>query len=252
MGKLIDLTGMKFDKLTVMRRVEDYIDPSGKPLIMWECECECGNKTIVRGVSLRHHHTKSCGCLKNEAGEKIRKKLKKYNKYDLSGDFGIGYTFKGEFFYFDLEDYDLIKNYCWYTNNDGYIVTHAIDDLGYVSQNLKISFHRLVTSAPDGMSVDHINHVKYDNRKKNLRVITQQQNTINKGISKNNKSGTPGVFYQKFNNKWKATICINRKQIILGTFTSKEDAIKARKEAEEKYFGEYSYDNSMKGDENNE
>ena len=45
---------------------------------------------------------------------------------------------------------------------------------------------------------------------------------------------------------------VNKKKIDLGVFENKEDTIKARKEAEDKYYGEYSYDNSMKGDENNE
>ena len=38
--------------------------------------------------------------------------FKKYNTYDLSGEYGIGYTSKGEEFYFDLDDYDKIKDYC--------------------------------------------------------------------------------------------------------------------------------------------
>ena len=39
---------------------------------------------------------------------------KKYNKYDItSHDYGIGWTYDGYEFYFDLLDYDLIKNYCW-------------------------------------------------------------------------------------------------------------------------------------------
>ena len=38
----------------------------------------------------------------------------KTNKYDLSGEYGIGYDSNGQKFYFDLEDYDKIKNYCWY------------------------------------------------------------------------------------------------------------------------------------------
>ena len=41
------------------------------------------------------------------------KKIKKYNTYDLSGEYGIGYTTKGEKFLFDLEDYEKIKDYCW-------------------------------------------------------------------------------------------------------------------------------------------
>ena len=52
--------------------------------------------------------------------------------------------------------------------------------------------------------------------------------------------------------KWIANIRIDGKTKYLGCYEDKEDAIKARKEAEDKYYGEYSYDNSMKGDENNE
>ena len=46
--------------------------------------------------------------------------------------------------------------------------------------------------------------------------------------------------------QWRAEIKINIKTIYLGFFNNKDDAIAARKSAEEKYFGEYSYDNSMK------
>ena len=45
---------------------------------------------------------------------------------------------------------------------------------------------------------------------------------------------------------WVAYISINYKQITLGYFHDFNDAVKARKQAEEKYFGEYSYDNSIK------
>ena len=42
---------------------------------------------------------------------------KKYNKYDLSGEYGIGWTSNtNQEFYFDLEDYDKIKDYCWIYN----------------------------------------------------------------------------------------------------------------------------------------
>ncbi|WP_368488451.1 hypothetical protein [Clostridium sp. BJN0013] len=37
----------------------------------------------------------------------------KYNTYDLTGEYGIGYDAKGNIFYFDLEDYDRIKDFYW-------------------------------------------------------------------------------------------------------------------------------------------
>ena len=62
---------------------------------MCKCKCDCGNYKNINYYSLVHNLTKSCGCLHNEI---IKECNKKYNKYDLSGDFGIGYTFKGEEF----------------------------------------------------------------------------------------------------------------------------------------------------------
>lgn len=81
MSKLIDLTGQKFGKLTVLGRGPDYIQSSGKKIVQWECECECidpetqlHKKVLVRSSNLRNGHTKSCGCLiKEKAREKCFK-----------------------------------------------------------------------------------------------------------------------------------------------------------------------------------
>lgn len=63
MAKVKELTGQKFGKLTVIKRVGN--DKFGLPL--WECECECGSIAIVSGQRLREGRTKSCGCFKKEA-----------------------------------------------------------------------------------------------------------------------------------------------------------------------------------------
>ena len=98
----------------------------------------------------------------------------------------------------------------------------------------------------DKYVVDHINHDTYDNRKKNLRVITQSQNIMNSKLQKNNKSGISGVYFDDDYKRWMARITKNREVILLGSFANYNDAVEARRSAEEKYFGEYSYDNSMK------
>ena len=49
------------------------------------------------------------------------------NVYDLSGEYGIGYTLKGEPFWFDLEDYDLIKDYCWHYTQKNKIETTNVE-----------------------------------------------------------------------------------------------------------------------------
>lgn len=78
MGAFIDLTGKKFNRLTVIERVEKR----GKEYY-WKCKCECGNEVIVRGASLREGRTKSCGCLKKESDRKPKGNVKDEigNKY---------------------------------------------------------------------------------------------------------------------------------------------------------------------------
>jgi hypothetical protein len=88
---------------------------------------------------------------------------------------------------------------------------------------------------PDG-DIDHKNRIRSDNRIQNLRVVTHKQNMENKSISSNNKSGHPGVFWDKVRKKWKAKLGHLRQHIHLGYFVSLEDAVKARKSAEVKYF----------------
>jgi len=102
--------------------------------------------------------------------------------------------------------------------------------------------HRLVMNCPEDMDVDHIFHNTWDNRKEFLRIVTESQNQMNKTITINNTSGVPGVCMDK--NKWRARIRVNNKEIHLGYFINKEDAIKARKQGEEKYFGEYAFKNN--------
>ena len=62
MGKVIDITGQKFNRLTVLERSL----PNQNHLAMWKCKCDCGTEVIVAGTLLRNGHTKSCGCLQKE------------------------------------------------------------------------------------------------------------------------------------------------------------------------------------------
>lgn len=116
---------------------------------------------------------------------------------------------------------------------DGYLVAGEINN-----GRKMILMHQLISGKK---YQDHINGNKMDDRKDNLRDATHSQNNMNKGIQKNNTSGTTGVVFDKRRNKWCAQIKINKKNIRLGYYIDKNNAIKARKEAEEKYFGEFAY-----------
>ena len=163
---------------------------------------------------------------------------KKYNQYNLKGRYGIGYTSKGEEFYFDLEDYDKIKDYCWYVENGcGRVVANIYFD----HKNHQIKLHRLILDFPDlSFEIDHVNRNMKDNRKENLRTCTHKQNRRNNNIRKGNKSGFLGVAFDVSRNKWKAEIMVDYRGLFLGRYNDINDAIIARLNAERKYFGEFS------------
>lgn len=68
MSELKDLTGQTFGRLKIVKRAPDYIQPNGRRRVMWECVCNCPNKTIcvVRGEDLRSGNSQSCGCYQKE------------------------------------------------------------------------------------------------------------------------------------------------------------------------------------------
>lgn len=232
----MNLTGRVFDRLTVIKRVEDIVYPNGRKVPQWLCECSCDEKTniIVCQDSLLNKRCRSCGCLKRET---TSKRFKKYNTYNLSGEYGVDYTQKEEEFYFDLEDYDKIKDYCWCINQDGYVF----------NSGSRIFMHRLVTDCPQNMFVDHRHgeESRNDNRKTNLRICTVQENNRNHKICERNTSGVTGVSFDKTRNKWEASIKFNNKNY-KKRFDSFDDAVTQRKKWEDEFFGEYSYYNSQK------
>ena len=207
--------------------------------LYWLCECSCENCTTryVNGSSLRNGSSKSCGCLNREISAQMCKDRSTSNKYDLSGEYGIGWTDSGSEFYFDLEDYDKIKQYHWHLDKYGYVVA-CVD-------NTTVKMHRIVTNCPSDYDVDHRYHKLNDNRKSQLRICKHQNNTMNTKIPSNNTSGVKGVCWDKSRNLWEAYIKINQRKKHLGRFINFQDAVNARKQAENELFGEFSYENSM-------
>lgn len=144
-------------------------------------------------------------------------------------DYGILYLDNVEF-YFDIEDLPLIQSRNWYKDKDGYLVSCYY----YAGQRRFVRFHRIVMNAKEDEVVDHINHNRTDNRKRNLRVCKRAENDRNRGLYATNTSGISGVHFDKKRNKWIASITYNRRRIFIGRFLHKEEAIRARllKEAE--------------------
>lgn len=90
---------------------------------------------------------------------------------------------------------------------------------------------------PDGFTLDRINNdLNYSPENCRWADVTTQR--FNRRLFKNNTSGVTGVSYHKGKSKWCSMISVNKKTIHLGTFADIEQAIDARKSAEEKYYGE--------------
>lgn len=232
-----DLTGQQFGRLLVIQQIDDYIAPNGKHYARWLCRCSCADKkeVSVTGNNLTSGNIQSCGCLfKETLIERNKQTKKKYNQYNYSKEYGIGYCSNtGNEFYFDWDDFDVIKEYCWneHIKTNGYHVLEAPN--GESGKN--ISMAQLLGCK----GYDHKNRNTLDNRRENLRPAIQKENVRNKSIQKNNTSGVTGVSYLQDSGKWRARITYNEKEIYLGSYIIKEDAIYARLKAEKEYFGEF-------------
>jgi hypothetical protein len=144
---------------------------------------------------------------------------------------------KGKFAIVDDEDFEWLNQWKWQLSWNGYAIRHKHIRLGlhkYTSEIVRM--HRLINKTPLGNLTDHINRDKLDNRKINLRNANKSINSINRDRPSNNKSGIRGVYWDKFNNKWRAELKINGIKKSLGRFFDKRDAVLARKEAERIYY----------------
>ena len=233
---IMDLTGKRFGRLTVLEIGKPRYQPSGTKRIFCKCQCDCGKIKEIEGQSLRDGKTTSCGCYRSEHNREFQLKT---NVYDLTGEYGICYFNNGGQFIFDLEDYDKIKNYTWSRRNEGYAGCTRKEN----GKPRIYNAYRIIMGVEDSkLEVDHINGDKWDNRKCNLRIVTHADNTKNRKLDKRNKSGYTGVKETK-TGTWNAQIYCDGKRINLGTYKTKEEAVKARKAGEEKYFGKFAHEN---------
>jgi len=126
------------------------------------------------------------------------------------------------------------------TKRDGY---YRID-LHKKKAKQSFAIHRLVAmtfidNKHNKPFVDHQNNNKTDNNVKNLRFVTNQENSFNASLSKSNTSGVKGVIYNKRDRKWEARIYLNGKQHFIGNYKTLEEAKSARSKKAQKLFGEY-------------
>lgn len=121
----------------------------------------------------------------------------------------------------------------------GYIkVTHSYEGKSHSLQAHVLVWFLVYGEMPNGV-VDHIDGDGYNNRLGNLRLATYSQNRMNSKVRSDNGSKVTGVYWRADMSKWRAEISYKGKKYHLGFFETKDEAAKARKDAEIEMFGEF-------------
>lgn len=137
----------------------------------------------------------------------------------------------------DDEDYPHISSFKWFLNGKaGYAVRNgwSMDK----KKRMPIYMHREILRAPKGTLVDHIDRNRLCNVRANLRFSDKSRNAHNQGPISRASSGVRGVYWVKRRSKYSVRIKYYGRELSLGYFFDKNDAVFARKAAELLYYPE--------------
>ena len=205
-----DISGMRSGKLVAIERTSEKRHGS----YLWRCRCDCGQETLVESYRIRRQLTKSCGCSR-----------KGQHMAEIAGQkFGLLTALK-------RTDRKRGSNYLWECRCE-------CGSTVYVTANSLISGNTKSCGCT---------------RKKNIREMHEKKGIItdhltlvegtciekieNQSLRRDNSSGCIGVHAR--GNRWVASIGFKKKNYYLGIYSRLEDAVRARKDAEERLYGEF-------------
>lgn len=213
MGKLQDLTGQRFGRLTVLSRADDYVSPAGKRTVRWLCRCDCGKEVIMLRNTLTQ--AQSCGCIRAEKSTASMR--------DLTGQRFGRWTV--------LEKAPLngprsngLKT-GWRCKCD--CGTERVIAAKNLLNGESLSCGCLRTEAAVARVKDGVLQQYGGTTVSKLRQ---------RGPTAGNKTGVRGVYWSNSEQCYVAKIGIRGKSITIGRFASLEKAAEARRSAEKKYF----------------
>lgn len=130
---------------------------------------------------------------------------------------------QGHYTWVDQTDAAWACESSWYFSN-GYARRAIWDGQQYHWEYL----HRALLNAPDGAVVDHINHDKLDNRRANLRLLTNAANVDHRrGANSNSSTGARGVFWDRRRQAYFVQRATKGQRAWAGYFTQLADAVEA-------------------------
>lgn len=203
----VDLSGNVYGRLTVTAEAERL---PGKKGAHWICRCECGNTVTVSAYNLKRGHTKSCGCIKSP---------------DLTGSVFGKLTVLGKSDKRRSRSNGTVP--MWECRCECGAITYRTADILNMRESSMCSAcaakytaeaARACAGYVDGTMLSRIIHPK---------------------VTAANSSGYCGVYYDKNVKKYRAQLKFKGKVMKFGSYAKLEDAVAARKKAEEKYFGEF-------------
>lgn len=148
--------------------------------------------------------------------------------------------FKGMFTMVDDDVYDYLNQWRWGIDIGSYVIRNKYLYRKNGKNISKLIFiHHIIKGRKEGYDIDHINGNRLDNRIENLRFATRSQNKMNAKVYKNNKLGLKGVHFVEKTHKFRASITLNKKKSMLGTFKTKEEAARAYDKKAKELFGEF-------------
>lgn len=212
-----DLTGRRFGRLMVLGPdPEPYRSPSGKPTRRWRCRCDCGKElTVLQNALTGKRGTRSCGCARADSTRQSAK--------DMSGQrFGRLTVIGPEELEAPLSNGQRLAWRCRCDCGTEIVATRKALLGGKL-----LSCGCLLREASAARVAQAVGQVAGTT----LTAIRPERSA-----NRNSKSGVRGVYWSDREKRWIAKITVQRRQITLGRYHNLEDAVKARKDAEKRYF----------------
>ena len=199
------------------------------------CQCGCGQPTRLAPYNDRSKGWISGEPLKYILGHRTRQTI--IEATDTPETFRVALT-GGLWTLIDAEDIDRVRCHTWsvFEGRNGIIYAQTmLPRIG--GRKSAVYLHRFILDAPSGMVVDHANHDGLDNRRCNLRLATEAQNSANRRSSRWENGHYKGAYRVKHG--WRAVIQFHGKSIYIGTYSEEVEAARAYDEVARQLFGEF-------------